>query len=415
MNLAARRRTRLSVVLSHPVQYYSPWFQQMQRDGGIDVHVHYLWGQGSEADFDPQFGRERRWDIPLLEGYAHSFVPNVSRDPGPHHFDGLDNPRLVDALHAARPDAVLMFGYAYRSHVRALLSPRLAQVPFLLRGDSHDMGRVPGWRSTVSRMARRVLFRRFAGALAVGRANTDYLLASGFAPDRIHRAPHCVDNARFRAAAPAAHEAAIAWRRDLGIAPDARVFVFAGKFEPKKRPLDLLRAYLDLVASTRGRASALLFIGSGTLEHDIRALADDATGRSVFFAPFQNQSVMPRAYAAGDVFVLPSHGAGETWGLAVNEAMNIERPVIVSSHVGCGPDLVLPERTGWVFPAGDVASLRETMSGALALDGDRLEWMGAQARGHVAAFSYEAATVGLNAALVHIRRSRRPLRSDRRH
>src|SRR5437764_6735077 len=122
-------------------------------------------------------------------------------------------------------------------------------------------------------------------------------------------------------------------------------------FEDKKLPLDLLEAFRRF-SEKRGQRSevrgqkeegggrnvALLFVGSGTLETELRSRA--ATTANVFFAPFQNQTEMPRTYAASDLFVLPSLGPEESWGLAVNEALCLSRPVIVSDHVGCGPDLV---------------------------------------------------------------------------
>lgn len=397
--MSAPRRPRIAVVLSHPVQYYSPWFRQMQAEGGIDVHVHYLSGTPNGVQFDPQFGHEVRWDIPLLEGYASTFVPNRSADPGPHRFAGLDNPGLVAALQRARPDAILFFGYAYRSHLRALLAPSLARIPLLLRGDSHDMGRCGGWKPRAMRQLRRLLFRRFSAFLAVGQANAAYLRACGVPAQRIHFVPHCVDNARFQANADAAREAARAWRSALGIPGDARVLLFAGKFEDKKRPLDLLAAFLRLQAEGRAPGAAALFVGSGALEAPLRAMAASAAPGSVFFAPFQNQTAMPRVYATGDVLVLPSFGAGETWGLAVNEAMNLERPAIVSSHVGCGPDLVEPGRTGWIFEAGDIDALATVLADALAIAPDRLQSMGRQARLRVDGYSYAAATAGLQAAL----------------
>jgi glycosyltransferase involved in cell wall biosynthesis len=399
---ALRRRPRLAVVLSHPTQYYSPWFRHIQACGGIDVQVFYLWDFGVEARFDRQFGCDVQWDVPLLEGYGFEFVPNRSRDPGTHHAAGLDNPALVQRLSASRPDAILLFGYTYRSHLRVLMSPRLARVPLLLRGDSHDMGRSGGWRQRVSKALRRALFSRITAALAVGQANAHYYRESGVPASRIHFVPHCVDNQRFQEAAPEALRDAVRWRSELGIAEHARVALFAGKFEHKKRPLDLLTAFLQMEASRTepdGLARALLFVGSGSLEGELRAVAGGAVGSSVFFAPFQNQTAMPMVYAAGDVLVLPSHGAAETWGLAVNEAMNLERPAIVSSHVGCGPDLVQHGRTGWVFEAGNLDALRAALSEALALDAERLREMGRLARARVDGYSYEAATAGLQAAL----------------
>lgn len=397
-------------MLSHPIQYYSPWLAHLHARDDLELKVHYLWDFGVAARHDPQFGQTIRWDIPLLAGYPHEFVPNRSPRPGTHHFRGLDNPDLVERVLAFGPDTILLFGYAHLSHARVLLSPRLAAVPKLLRGDSHDLGRTWSLRARASRLLRRLLFRRFDGFLAVGKANARYLLDSGIAPERLHFAPHCVDNARFRAAAPAAHEQAMHWRADLGIPARARVLLFSGKFEPKKRPQDLLQAFLGLpLADDPGdRNAVLLFSGAGELEGELRQMAGDAAGRRVFFAPFQNQSEMPRVYAAGDVLVLPSLGSEETWGLAVNEAMNLARPVVVSTHVGCAEDLVVPGETGWVFPAGDVDALAATLATVRTTPAARIAAMGKQARDRVALYSFEAATAGLVRALQTIEPGRCP-------
>jgi glycosyltransferase involved in cell wall biosynthesis len=111
---------------------------------------------------------------------------------------------------------------------------------------------------------------------------------------------------------------------------------------------------------------------------------------------------MPRTYAAADVFVLPSYGRDETWGLAVNEAMCLGRPVIVSSHVGCGPDLVRPEVNGLVFPAGEVAALAGALRKALA-DPARLKTWGRQSREIIRSYDYAQATRGLQAAFDFVR------------
>jgi len=78
--------------------------------------------------------------------------------------------------------------------------------------------------------------------------------------------------------------------------------------------------------------------------------------------------------------------------------MNLSRPVLVSSHVGCGPDLVIPGRTGWIVPAGDGAALRAALADALS-DPARLRRMGVAARKHIDRFSYSATTAGLHQLL----------------
>lgn len=397
-------RPRLAVVLSHPTQYYSPWFRRIAALGAIDLHVYYLWDFGVQARHDRDFGQALQWDIPLMDGYVSEFVPNRSHDPGTHHIGGLDNPALVERLAAGRPDAILLFGYAYRSQLRAMLSPRLARTPMLLRGDSHDLARPRGWKSLAGRLARRLLFRRFSRVLAVGKANADYYRHNGVHEDRIRFVPHCVDNERFRAAAPEATAQAAAWRRELGIDAQATVVLFAGKFEDKKRPLDLLAAFLRIVqdGSPAGDGAVLLFVGSGVLEDALRRLAGDALGRRVFITPFRNQSAMPTAYACADLLVLPSYGNGETWGLAVNEAMNLARPCLVSSHVGCGPDLVEEGETGWIFEAGNVDALQAALLRALAAGPEARARMGRQAQARVASYSFDAAATALRDTLASL-------------
>lgn len=385
---------RLAVVVSHPIQYYAPWFRLLAREPGIELKVFHLWDFGVAPRADPGFGQIVVWDIPLLEGYAHCFVPNRASDPGTHHFAGLHNPTLVPELLAWRPDALLLYGYAYRTHLALLFDPRLWRVPVLFRGDSHGLCPRPGLRPRLVGGLRRLLFRRFAAALAVGQANADWLQASGLPQGRIVIAPHAVDNQRFQAAAPVASLEAQQWRLQLGLSPQAPVLLFAGKFEAKKCPLQLLEAF----AALQHPQAVLVLAGAGALEHEIRRRAKALPAGRVVLLPFQNQSAMPRLYALADLVVLPSQGPGETWGLCVNEAMNLARPVLVSSHVGCGPDLVISGRTGWIVPAGDQHALRLQLAEALA-DRERLHAMGEQARVHVATHSYEAATVGLKQAL----------------
>lgn len=385
---------RLAVVVSHPIQYYSPWFRHLAQQSDLILQVFYLWDFGITTRHDPGFGHALQWDIPLLEGYAHVFVSNRAVNPGSHHWRGLNNPGLVEAVLAWQPDALLLFGYAYRSHLTLLLDPRLWRLPILHRGDSHALCPRRGLRPQLTRLLRRLLFRRFAAVLAVGQANAAWLAGSGVPTDRIVIAPHAVDNARFRSAHAAAAVEAAQQRDALGIPATAPVVLFAGKFEAKKRPLDLLLAFAALGHPT----ARLVFVGAGVLDAELRHQAARLAPERVILLGFQNQSAMPGIYALGDLLVLPSYGPGETWGLCVNEAMNLARPAIVSSHVGCGPDLVLPGRTGWIFPAGDSAALTAVLADALA-DPQRLRAMGEAAQAHVGQFSYARASQGLRQAL----------------
>ena len=383
------RPPRLAVVTTHPVQYYAPLFRQLAANGLVEPHVFYGWtGAASGAALDRGFGTSFQWDVPLLEGYEHTFVPNVSDDPGTHRVGGIDGPGLVPAVEAWAPDAVLVYGWNYRSHLRALRAFH-GRVPVLFRGDSTLTDEGDGLRARARTLVRRVALRwvyRYVDlALYVGQRNRAYFRAHGLREDQLEWAPHSVENARFADDAEGSYErAAAAWRAEIGVEPDDQAVVFAGKLEPKKAPGVLLDAYLQAFPRPSAPTSErvhLVFVGTGPLEEALRARA--AGDPRVHFLGFQNQSRMPAAYRLGDVFVLPSRGPGETWGLAVNEAMACARPVVVADAVGCAPDLVDREN-GAVVPSGDVPALAAALQRVLG--GDTREMGKASAR-RIAAWS----------------------------
>ncbi len=85
---------------------------------------------------------------------------------------------------------------------------------------------------------------------------------------------------------------------------------------------------------------------------------------------------MPVVYRLGDVYVLPSCGPGETWGLALNEAMASGRAVIAGSQSGGARDLVKEPASGWIFKSGDAADLARVLRAASVLGRDALRKMG---------------------------------------
>jgi len=378
-------RRRLAIIATHPIQYYAPWFRSIATRADIELRVFYLWDFGTSARHDPGFDRTVTWDVDLLGGYAHEFVGNWSPRPGTRHFLGLLNPGLGRRLRRFAPDALLLMSY---SHASTLWTAITASTRLLFRGDSHVLAGVPGgWRTAFKRW----LFRRFAAVLHVGSANREYWFAHGVPSSRLYFSPHAIDLARFSATDSAFRRMADAQRKALGIG-DALVALFVGKFEHKKRPVELVRAFLS-----RAPAHAhLVLVGSGALESRIREVI--AGSPRVHLAGFRNQSEMPVMYAMADLLVLPSAGPHETWGLAVSEAMAAGRPALVSSHVGCHPDLVEDGGTGWVFAADDWQDCARLLEYALA-DRERLQRMGEAARHRVLRYSFDAATDGLVRAL----------------
>lgn len=399
MNIPKDPAKRLAVVLSHPTQYYSPWFRWLSSHTALEFRVFYLWDFGVSRQRDPQFGTSFEWDVDLISGYDSEFVPNSSRRPGAEHFFGFKNPGLTGRIAAWRPDALLLFGYKWASHLRAAAWARLHRVPILFRGDSHMLGR--GHPAPHVRVALSMLYSQFFSFLYVGVANREYFEAFGVPARKLFFAPHSVNGALFDRSNPEHKAGAERLRSQLGLGPTTRVVLFAGKLVAAKQPLELLRSFLDLHPVD----TAIVFVGDGPEKIRLQRIAADQAGKAdsvqVRFLPFANQSEMPSCYLLADLFVLPSRGSFETWGLAINEAMHMGVPCLVSDRVGCQRDLVTHRETGWVFDSGDPKALGQTLSVALAELASpprRAEIRSAIDR-RMAGYTYEKTSEGLVAAL----------------
>jgi len=386
---------RLAIVLSHPVQYYSPWFRWLKANTALEFKVFYLWQFGVTAQRDLQFETTFQWDVDLLGGYDSEFVRNVAVDPGTHHFRGLDNPDVGVRLDAWRPDAVLLFGYNWLTHLRVIWWARRRGVALLFRGDSHLLGRkqLPFFR----RGLLRVLYRQFAAITYVGAANRAYFLRLGVSNQRLYFAPHSVNAAHFDPTDATVQAAAKTLRDQLGLG-GKRVVLFAGKFQARKQPAELLQAFLKISTP----ADALVFVGDGAEKVRLQALAATQPGACVRFLPFANQSEMPACYRLADIFALPSSGYYETWGLAINEAMHLGVPCLVSNLVGCQLDLVRPGETGWVFNAQSETALADTLQSALRTSESELQRLSRNALACIQRYTYQQTTEGLLQALASL-------------
>lgn len=366
---------RLAVITTHPIQYYAPVFKLLADK--TDVKVFYTWGDAVQQKFDPGFGRAISWDIPLLDGYAYEWVKNTAANPGSHRFKGIVNPELISQIKLWQADAILVYGWAYDSHLKALRHFK-NKIPVYFRGDSTLLDIKPGAKQLLRSFFLRWVYSHVDHAFYVGSKNRAYFKKYGLKDRQLSFAPHAIDNDRF--VAEQADEA-LKIRLDLGIKPDDILILFAGKFEDKKSPLLLLNAFLTLNMPN----VHLLFVGNGILEDALKTAA--GKNKHVHFLNFQNQLAMPALYQACNLFCLPSQGPGETWGLAVNEAMAAGKPVLVSDKCGCAADLVIPGLTGEIFESGNISSLTKKLNSLLA-DKKRLTFLGHNAKVEITNWSF---------------------------
>jgi len=386
------RAPRVAIVNTHPVQYQSPWFRALACRPDLQVTVLYCHKASPREQAQAGFGVDFEWDVPLFDGYAWEFLPNVAPTPG-MDFWGMNTPDLSKRISRGEYDAVVLNGWHYRSAWQALQACLRSGTPIMARGDSH----LQSPRHPVKVAAKwpfyRLFIPRLDACLPVGAWSREYFLHYGARPSRVFEVPHTVDSDRISREASACMENRTELRRKWELPEADAVFLFSGKLIEKKRPLDFVRAIGQ--ARRMGAKVSGLIVGDGALRPACESGARECAG-AIRFAGFLNQSEIVQAYVAADALALPSDG-GETWGLVVNEAMVCGRPCFLSDQVGCSPDLIDPEKTGAIFPCGDVDRFAALLK--QYADRRKLSGMGECAREKIAAYTPAAAAARLAEAV----------------
>ncbi|MFQ5767329.1 MAG: glycosyltransferase family 4 protein [Acidobacteriota bacterium] len=114
------------------------------------------------------------------------------------------------------------------------------------------------------------------------------------------------------------------------------------------------------------------FIGRGEIQDHLQRAEAAGVGDAVAFLGPVPEGEKMAAYAAADVFLLPSYGEGQP--LSILEAMAAGLPVI-STPVGSIGEVIAEGKNGFLVPPGDVKALSEAML-KLALDPELRERMG---------------------------------------
>ena len=406
----------IAILATHPIQYQVPLWQLLARDGDVPFEVWYLSKHAAQTSRDREFGQEFAWDIDMLSGYRYRVLRTAAGATPNTPFRSRIQESLPALFRETNTTVLWVQGWQVAAYWQAVWAARKAGVQVWLRGESNLMAPVPILKRWPKRLLLGQLFERVDHFLCIGTGNRELYGSYGVLESKLHMAPYAVDNDRFRRqveaisgqrASASAQGCGATGRSEIrnqwGIPEDALCVLFCGKFIPKKRPLDLVKAAQLLltnnsVTNSRAWNVHLLFVGSGELGGEMRAacnvvfdadmsqtsevppshnfgvarrgqmsestsdrpslnqeqITDNQKPRASFTG-FLNQTEISKAYVAADVLVLPSD-YGETWGLVVNEAMASGLPCIISDRCGCAADLGQCEANA-IFPCGDTGQL----------------------------------------------------------
>jgi glycosyltransferase involved in cell wall biosynthesis len=399
------RKYRLAILVSHPIQYFSPLYRRLAKEPTIDLTVYYCHEPKDQSAFDPGFGRIVNWDVPLLDGHRYVILPNLRKKISLSEFTGLINPSIVPELVRHRYDAIWLHGYNYVTHLSALLTARLTGTPIFYRSEStltYDRVIRRSWMiRRLKPLFLRRLFRGVSAFLATGTMNADFYRHYGVDKNRIFLVPYTVDNDFFIERVAQLRASRDENRAAMGISPDTVAFLFPAKLIPIKRPLQALEAY----RLVRHSKKALLIAGDGELrgEMENRVAREDIPG--VHFLGFVNQSELPRIYAISDVLLRFDGATKGDWGLTVNEAMASGLAIIASNQIASVVDLVRAGENGFIANYDDQQAFTQAME-RIAESVHTCKKMGHRSIELIRGWSYEQCVEGVLAALASYARQK---------
>lgn len=359
---------KITLVLNEPPPYRIPVLNRIAAYADIQLQVIFCCRR------EPN----RHWDLPPM-----AFVPVYLRERITT-IDGRyihNNPDVLLALARFSPDVVVGNGFN-PTHLYAMVWCALRRRPYVPMTD----GTLASERvlSSLHLAIRRFVYRRARAFIAASQGGIALYRHYGVPLQHCHLSCLCIDNSRYLPNRP----------------PNPPFdFIFCGRLEEGKNPAFAI----DVAARCAQRLQRrirLLFVGSGSLEADLRrdaaAVADQV---DTHFHGFAAQAELPSLYQSARIFLFPTRA--DVWGVVANEACAAGLPVIVSPHAGVADELVVDGHNGFVLPLdrdawADAASL-------LIADESRRLAFGQRAMLKVAPYCFERAAQGIvdacNAAL----------------
>jgi glycosyltransferase involved in cell wall biosynthesis len=132
----------------------------------------------------------------------------------------------------------------------------------------------------------------------------------------------------------------------------------------------------------------LIVVGDGEFKDECESLVCELKlNERIHFVGSCLSNEAPYYYKNCDIFVLPTrfrldaNVQIESWGFTVNEAMALEVPVVTTTAVGSGFDLIVDGVTGGLAIAGDANSLSEKIN--FIIENNEDNKIGKEARKHL--------------------------------
>jgi glycosyltransferase involved in cell wall biosynthesis len=264
--------------------------------------------------------------------------------------------QLISWFEEHRPAMVVMCGYAFPSHFRAIGWLRRNKVPYMLWSDSNVLDDTStGIKRAIKNRVVGPIVREAKAVLVCGTNGAKYYERYGATPERTFFCP-VVPDYQLIEECPA--ERIEATRLEFGLPAGRRRFLHCARLIPLKSSDNVVRAFVRLAA--RRPAWDLIIVGDGPCRAELEALVPAGLKDRVRFTGFtSNQATTAAIQRCCDVLVHP--GYSEAWGVVLIEAAAAGMAIVASDVVGAAADFVEDGVNGRLVPPRSVERLEAAM------------------------------------------------------
>jgi sugar transferase (PEP-CTERM/EpsH1 system associated) len=261
--------------------------------------------------------------------------------------DYLISFKIAGLIKRVKPDIVHTRNW---SAIDGIIGARLAGKRAVIHGEHGRESTDPEGKNVKRKKIRKALNPWISQFVAVSNELKNWLVHDvGIHPEKITQIINGVDTDTIK---PAENSVQLK-KSELGFSPDTFVAGIVGRLDPVKDHETLLRAFKIAHERHNSRKLALIIIGSGPLDKELKAIAEKLHISDMVRFTGERDDVM-QLYNCMDVYVLPSIAEGIS--NTILEAMASGLPVI-ASNVGGNLELVDQERTGFFFSPGNCEEL----------------------------------------------------------
>lgn len=342
---------KIAYFVQFPIHYQVPLLQKLSKE--VDLTVFYVSDLTTKSFKDKGFG-EIKWNVSLLDGYKYKILPNI-KDNG--RFT-LFNPivhGVKDAVNSEEWDAIWFHGYAHYALIQAFFIAKRKKIPIFYRMESNL---VSTKRGLFKDLFIRNIVKSSKALLWISSDNKEYYEQYGAKKEQLIFCPYAVDNDYFQSKSKEFSSEVEGEKERIGLNKDSKVVLYAGKFQKRKNPIDLIQAFESILSKVEN--TYLVYVGTGEEEERLKLYAkDNGLEEFVRFLGFKNQDILPMYYEMADIYVLPSNR--EPFGMVIPEVLNFSKPVITTNEVGSAKDLIYNGENGFVIKPNDIEALSDSL------------------------------------------------------